>query len=273
MVIKRSSVAGMITLLGVLVSLSTARSALGAANASDNAGNYSSWTNGSNGGTGFAAWNLTSNSGSSNDGYFLGDSTAGAGNVNTSGQSFGIYAHDSTFAVASRAFSGTLNAGQVFSIQLSANYTNGSKGVNLLNGSGTEVFNFNVGDGSLNGTSYSYSYKDSSGTTVPASGFSYHSDAIFSLSYTQTDASTGMVSITESSASAGSSVTVTDSFSTTNALASFQLYNSNTGSNASQNNLYFNNLSVVPEPSTVFGGLMMVGGGAFMFWRRRREMA
>ncbi len=257
-----------------LASLSLPLAASAATAGTDNAGNYTSgWTNGSNGGTGFGAWDLTNNNDGTSHfaGYFLGDSSAGAGNINTGGQSFAIYANPSSaYAVASRAFAGTLDAGQVFSIQLAASYTNGSKGINLLNSDRTQVFNFSVGDGSLNNTPYSFSYKDSNGTTVPITAFSYHPDAVFALSYTQTSASTGAVTVTETSASASSSVSFTDTFSTTDALASFQLFDSNTDNGANQNNLYFNNLAVaVPEPATVLGGFLLVGSGVFVSNRRR----
>ena len=51
----------------------------------------------------------------------------------------------------------------------------------------------------------------------------------------------------------------------------FKLYNSGTDGGANENNLYFNNLSIVPEPSS----LALLAGpallGAWFFVRRRRS--
>ena len=84
--------------------------------ASDDASNYNDavgspnpWVTGSNGGSGFGAWDLSNNNNDSNThfaGYFLGDSTAGTGDINTGGQSFAIYANpNGAFATAVRTHS------------------------------------------------------------------------------------------------------------------------------------------------------------------------
>lgn len=60
----------------------------------------------------------------------------------------------------------------------------------------------------------------------------------------------------------------TNTVTTTTGATGFTLYNSNTTSNASANNLYANNLQVVPEPSSL--ALIGLGGLAMMRLIRRR---
>ena len=228
--------------------------------ATDNASNYASWTDGSNGGTGFGAWNLTNNNNNGTtlfSGYFLGDSTAGSGNINgTGGTSFAMYANpNGAFAVASRAFGGgALTLGQTFSIQLAVNFRNGGKGINLLSGT-TQVFNFNVGGDD-------YNYKTGTSSTV-STGYAYSATSIFTISYNQTTATAGMFTI-----SRAGDAPISQTF-TASGVTSFQLYNSNTGDGGAQNNLYFNNLSVVPEPSAI--ALVAVGLTGLVVARRRRN--
>jgi hypothetical protein len=241
-----------ITLAGL-----TTAAGFGATAGTDDASNYGgSWTNGSNGGTGFAAWDLTNNN---NDGttlfagYFLGDSTLGTGNINTSGVSFGIYANpNGAFANSARNFDSALTVGQTFSIDMGVNFRNGDKGLNLE--AGSEVFNFDVG-----GDMYKINGVDT--------GLAYDAASIFHLAFTQTSLAGGTYSV-----SRGASV-FTGTY--TGDASGFQAYNSNTngGGDGDADNLYFNNLSVtnaaVPEPATV----LLVGpallGGVF-FVRRRR---
>jgi hypothetical protein len=228
---------------------------------SDNAGNYGGgWTNGTNGGTGFGAWDLTGNNSNGTTlfaGYFIGDSTAGSGNINNpAGESFGIFANPgNAFANADRGFDSALTAGQTFSLQLAVNFRNGNKGFNLYTGGtgGTQVFNFNVGGDlySINGTD---------------TGLTYDAASIFNLSFTQTTLAGGTYSV-----SRGSS-TFTGSYS--GDADSFRLYNSGTDNGDAANNLYFNNLNIaaaVPEPGTILSflsGSALLGG--LMFIRRRR---
>ncbi len=257
--------------LFVLAALTCATPAKAAMLGVDNAANYTNWTNGSNGGTGFGAWDLTNNNNNGTTvfaGYFLGDSTAGTGNINTVGKSFGIYANPgAAFANASRTFAGgALSLGQTFSIQLAVNFRNGDKGINLLSG-GTQVFNFNVGQAGT-GTDGYYYQNGAGGPTN--TGFAYYSDSVFFLSYLQQKATAAQLTLTRTSATGGTAAT--NSFTetlTTSGLSSFTLYNSNTGDGSSQNNLFFNNMQVVPEPSICV--LAALGGTALTIMRRRRK--
>ena len=228
--------------------------------ATDNAGNYTTatWVNGSNLGTGFGAWafNNSASTGTSFSGEFIGDSTAGSGNVNTGTSSFAVFANpNGAFATTSRAFSGgALTLGQTFSINLAVNFRNGSKGINLLDGTGTQVFNFNVGGDD-------YNYKLGTANTV-STGLGYSATSVFTISYTQQSATTGMFSI----ARAGDT-TISQTFAASG-VSSFVLYNSNTDNGDAANNLYFNNPSVVPEPSTA--ALVAISLTGMVVARRRR---
>ena len=236
-----------------------ATGAFAAVEGTDNAANsaYSGgWLNGTNGGTSgtFNPWDLTNNNngGSNFAGYFLGDSTAGSGNINTGGVSFGIYANPSTaFADAIRSFGSTLSVGQTFSLDLAVNFRNGNKGFSLFDGA-TQIFNLNVGadDYTINGLSI---------------GAPYSSTAIFSLSFTQTTLTAGTYSVFYN----GNSTFYNLGY--TGLASGFKLYNSGTDGGANENNLYFNNLSIVPEPSS----LALLAGpallGAWFFVRRRRS--
>lgn len=239
--------------------------------ASDKAGNYGGvWANGSNGGAGFTVWDLSQNNndGTTNfAGYFLGDSTQGAGNVNdASGSSFAIYANPSTaFANAIRGFAqGSLQVGQTFSLQMAVNFRNGNKGLAISSG-GNELFDFNVGGGGAG--DYTYSTNGGSQTSL---GLGYQADSVFSISFTQTSTSNIQVSITRTSSGGGTEQALNSNFNVGGQITSFKLYNSGTDNGNNANNLYFNNLQVIPEPSS----LALLAGptllGALIYIRRRR---
>ena len=246
--------------------------------AGDNAGNYGGgWTNGTNGGTGFTAWDLTQNNNNGVDvhaGYFLGDSTAGgSGNINTSGNSFGVFANQSgsttAFANALRTFTeGNLTLGQTFSIQLAVNFRNGDKGLTLSNG-GTEVFDFNVGPPFTNAADdYTYSVNGGGQTSL---GLAYEPDSVFTLSFTQGSANNVVVKIVRATSELGTETPLNSTFQF-GPINAFKLYNSGTADGGADNNLYFNNLAitVIPEPSTLvlLAGPALLGGWSFLIRRR-----
>ena len=235
--------------------------------ASDVASNYGgTWTNNSTGGTGFLPWSITNNNGGAVfAGTFTGNSTAGAGNINTSDVSFGLYAHPAAASVtASRAFSLALTTGDVFTFQLALNYDNGNKGFNFFAGSQGEVFNFNVGTGG--------SVSSANAVLNPGSGFGYNygGNATINVNLSVTSSTQFAYTISRTSETGFQGTLFSGNVTgLTEALSGFAFYNSGTDNGAAQNNLYVNNLSVIPEPSTY--ALIALGSLLTLAARRRSK--
>lgn len=211
--------------------------------ASDNAGNYASWTNGSTGGTGFTAWDLwTQNTDVSHfAGQFLGSSVAqGFGDINTTGQAFGMYGNPyyatlppqanaqrflnntGSAQVSGRSF---LLPGQSFKMDLAIAFRNGYKGVDLLDQNFNALFNFNV-------TNDLYTTSTSSDL-----GWSYAQNSIFTLEVQQTDTYVYTVTITRGS-------DVYQSGNRSGQFSGVKLYVGNTDPGNDLNNLFFNNMAL-----------------------------
>jgi len=263
---------------------------------SDNAssGSYSGgWNNGTDGGTPtFGPWTLstsntttlsgtTTTDASSAAGFFIGDSTGpvgsgngpGTGNINTgANQSFGEYAHygnagdgGTISADATRSFDSALSVGQTFSIQIGVNFTNGNKGLDIFDSSNPSdnIFNLNVNGGP--------DYAVNNVTTGGGSLFGgvYDPQSIFTISLTQTGSGGGNWTVVRS----GSAVsTGTANGTYTGDPGSMGLYINNTDPNSlNANNLYANNLSIVPEPATC--GLALAGFGLLLGVRKLRKLS
>jgi len=114
-------------------------------------------------------------------GRFIGNSTAGAGDINTGGQSFGLYANPNgspnPYAAAIRKFAKpALTTGDVFSFKLTVNNRSpGNRGFDLRNASGTGVFNFDVRSGG-------YYVNGDGGASLNAS---HNANTIFTFTFTQ----------------------------------------------------------------------------------------
>ncbi len=231
----------------------------------DIASNYTSFVNASNGGFGFQPWAISSNGngGPIFAGSVLGDSTIGAGNINTSGVSFSLFAHPTAASVdASRAFTTALLPGQVFSFKLALNSDNGNKGFNLFAGSQGELFNFNIGSGG--------SVSSANAVLNPGSGAGYNyggNDAVINVAISVLSPSSLSYQISRTSSLGNQGNLFTGTITgLTDAVSSFSYYVSGTDNGAAQNTLYINNLQVVPEPAA---GLLVAMGGISCVFRRR----
>jgi hypothetical protein len=241
----------------------------GSDNAADPAYN-SGWTNGTDGGTPatFGAWQLIATpTGTGTAGFFIGDSTTlnagnSGGNINTSGNSFGLFGHSGATADATRSFDSPLNVGQTFSLDIAVNFRNGNKGFDLLSGT-TSIFNLNVGGDA-------YMVNNAATNNGSLFGDAYDANTVFHISLSQDSLSGGTWTVTRSGGLTG---TATGTYSGDG--SGFHLYNSQTtGGGAAEDNLFANNFTVgaaaVPEPSTLalLAGPALLGG--WMFLRRRR---
>lgn len=202
--------------------------------ASDNASNYpgGNWTTGSNGGTGFGNWTITSNSG----GNFIGPASAQGSNsatIDTSGNSFGLYADPGGFVNASRTFA---QSGDEFSIELAYKWDNGDRGVNVRAG-GNQVFNFNINGGGFSWTG--------NGSAAPADWpGNRENGAVIRITFTKT--STGFnYSFSSNQATSLNGQTGSITSATPD---EFQIYVSNAGGGGSNSDFFFNSLQLLGTP-------------------------
>ena len=257
---KRLSVASCAAVFCAVGLLGVPHAAFAASNASDSASNYTSstWATGSNLGSGFGAWNLFGSSG--NSGYY-GNYIGGTG---LSSNSFGIYAGDANSGAsfdAQRPFTGALTAGQTFSVDLGHTpiQSNGSVGLNfqsVTNGTATNVFSVIA-----NGTTV---YLNDGGSNFGVQHAADQTNTDLKFTFTYNGGSSYSFTLTGSSG--GTNYTASSNISDINQV---QLYDFQQGSGE---NFGFDNISIVPEPSTIFGGAAMVFGGAYVFWHRRRAV-
>lgn len=244
-------------LLGVLAAMtalavgSTAFAQIAYDDASDAA--YSGgFSDSSNGGYGFSAWTIVANQGSGFAGSFIGDPASG-GISGMSSSSFGLYANPTGSGAsvdAIRSFSSALSAGQTFSFDWGVNWDSdgtGNKGFSLYSGGagGTELVNINMGGTGLitiNGNDMFLNY----GT------------AAMTLNFEVVDANTLRVY----GIGRDGSESYDNNFDITGLAAdTFKFYAEGLSNGDGDNRQpYFNNLAVVPEPSTIVLGLVGVVG-------------
>lgn len=245
--------------LGVLTAAALAASSAFAANlGTDTAADAvynDGLQNGDNGGSGFNAWSLAVQG---TGGGFIGDAVGqGFGDINdpsgAGGEAWGFFGNPAgaNGINADRTFDGgALTVGQTFLIDLAIAFRNGNKGIDLDVGGGS-VWNFNVGSDlyTVNGVDL---------------GWTYSQTSVFELSVTATGAGTYDVSLTR-----GSDVFNQSYANGGTGIDGFGLYVFGTDAGDDRNNLFVNNLAIVPEPSTIVLGL--VGALGLVAARRRMQ--
>jgi hypothetical protein len=227
--------------------------------------------NGKDGGTPatFSPWTVTPNPpGTTSAGGFIGDSTTLApnnsgGNVDSAGVAFGLFGHSGAYVNAVRSFDSPLTVGQSFIIQLAVNFRNGNKGLDVRDANGNVIFDFNIGGDD-------YSVNNTGGGTTNLFDRVYDPNTVFTVQLTQTSLDGGQWFITRSGGQSGTANG--DIFGYNGVAASFDLYNvATTGGGAPEDNLFFNNIQIIPEPSTL---TLLAGSALFgmvFFGRRRRR--
>jgi hypothetical protein len=216
--------------------------------ASDNASNaaYSGavWTDGSNGGTGFGNWTITTSGAA---GSFIGSTGQGP-------TSFGLWSNGTgAFSNALRPFAGgVLLAGQTFSVNLGHTPTiNGEIGLQLRS-SGTNLITLKY----VNGQS---DWQLWNGGSDFSAGQAYAPNTSLAFSFTYNGGNSYSYTFGTGS---GNNHIATNTLTSINEVL---FYDNNQGADQ---NFGFNNLSIVPEPST----WVLIGiGSAFLLWRIRRK--
>jgi hypothetical protein len=232
-----------------MMSLGLAAASFAASNAADNAldAAYSDgWAAGDNGGTGFGAWTITDGDG----GHYVGGTGLSAGT------DFGLFnTFTTTTTEAVRPFTGTLAANQTFSLDLGFTpYTSGgSVGFNLRSGT-TELitlFTTGTGDWVLNDGGGNFS-----------AGAAATGDSPYTFTFTYLGGNNYSFTLTGSAGGTNFSAT-----STLTSIDNVRFFNFNQGPDE---NFGFDNLAIVPEPST----LSLLAGpailGVWFYVRRRR---
>ena len=261
------------------IAFSVSSLAPGATPGTDNAANSAynpSGTGSFNGEDGgaptFGPWSITTSSpGATTAGAFIGDSTVLApnnsgGNVNTSGVSFGLYGYNGIYVNAVRYFDSPLAPGQTFIMQVAVNYRNGNKGFNLIDSSGNIIFDLNIG-----GDDYSVNNSGIPNGTTNLFNMTYDPNTVFTVYLTQLDLTGGTWTIVRSGGLSGTQSS-TFTYGYAGIAAGIKVYDgATTDGGIPQDDLFFNNLAIVPEPSSVAFVFATVGAAAFIRCGRRHH--
>lgn len=247
------------TLTFFLIAAASSIATLGqaAALADDNASNApyaDGWQSSDNGGSGFGAWALSV--GTSGGGHYIGATGEGPD------PSFGLFSGGNNAgeqAFAERQFTGgALVAGQTFSIDLGntgVDSGGGEIGLNLIDGT-LSVFTLKFVGGQTN-----WQLNDGGSDFSSGQAFAANTELAFSFTYEGGN----NYSYTFGSGS-GSNFTANNTIS---GIDGFRLFTNEQGTGE---NFGANNMSVVPEPSTLamYGLTGLAAVGVLLFKRRKR---
>jgi hypothetical protein len=231
---------------------------------SDNANNYLVDQNleGANGGSGFGAWSISSSTNPLFGGAFVGNNTTqnGRASIGSPSQIFGLYANPiGAFVDLRRTFADGLSiqSGNSFSWQGAFSWSGGNRGFSLYSGadftgeilnlshSGSDALTYTVGNST--GTALLDIYNQSFTITL----------TLVSSGSLQLQALSGANTFDQTFAIAGNPTSFKWYFAAGDATNNFGNYEP-----------YFNNLTVVPEPSTY---ALLSLGAASILWRIRRR--
>lgn len=230
-----------------------AAAAQAASVASDNATNsaYSggNWADASNGGSGFGAWSFTT---SGTAGRYIGGTALGS-------TTFGIWAVSGSGngSYALRPFTGAMTSGQTFSVTLAHTATvetGASVGLSLMDGgTGRITLKFTGGNSAwtLNDGGSDFSIGQNYAANTPLTfSFTYNGGSSYSYSF---------------GSASGANYTAATSLANLNGINFFNNYQGNS------QNMGFNDLSLVPEPSTyALLAASALAFGGYVVRRRRR---
>ncbi len=219
------------------------------------------WEAGDNGGSGFGAWTFVGQG-------FIGTSTANGnsmGGIDSSGVSFGLFSNAGAPANAQaiRPFSSSLAVGETFMMDFDNGFvaTGGIVGFALRNAANNSLFQFTFTGGE--------NFYRIEGSTSQTTAHGFTSDGM-RTSFTLTSESTFSFSVQFNDNMALEVFTGTLA-NPGGAITNLRLLAFNTTDpNGSLSDVFYNNLQVIPEPSSIalLAAPMLLGG--WFFARRRR---
>jgi hypothetical protein len=216
--------------------------------------------------TGWTSQHSTNNT--SQVGHFVSTAT-GPGQtgsqIATNGKSWALYANSGQTAVMIYDFGGTLGVGDSVSIDFDNGFidSGGTVGFGLQNSSGQNRFEFY-----FTGGQSSYTLNDAGGPKPvdpagPATTLGYTANGVGTITFIQGSSNAYNLLIN------GNPVDNTGLTLTASDISRIRLFAFNTGT-GSNHDQYFNNLVVVPEPSTY---ALIIGGLAMLIFIARRRAA